>query len=110
MSLPLLCQASLPIRETIPFRLRRSWPGRFHRDTESKGFSANALVRACNQTGGKCSDDRATEATSAGLIASKALHVKLWTAEAWACKRAASPFFLFNAVHPRWNANIHQHP
>ena len=48
-----------------------------------------ALVRPCDQAERRCSDDCATEATSAGLMANEALHVKLWTAEARASDEKA---------------------
>jgi len=59
-------------------RLPRSWPGRFHCDSEPKRFPAITLINSHDQTGRQCSDDCTMEATSAGLMASEALHMKLW--------------------------------
>src|SRR6266481_2121217 len=82
-------------------RLPQSWPGRFHCDSEPKRFPAITLISSRDQTGRQCSDDCTMEATSAGLMASEALHMKLWRtnlnlspgAQALVCSKNANSVF-----------------
>jgi hypothetical protein len=47
----------------LPLSKQQVAPIRRRADAESEGFSANAFIRPRDQTGRRCSDDRATEDT-----------------------------------------------